>query len=137
MEPLVKFEDIVTHVGVNAFLLPYLGDYPTCVLYMTILNKKIRKHWREWEDEYKKACFSPLIRLKLDDFTKGTTQFLLKNSEYKNNSLNIIIYSMIGFREFVDFLLKVKDFKDLKIESFSISSNLHWTKEDDKTYLKY
>ena len=118
MESMIKFEDVVTHVGVNTALLPFLGDYPTCTIKMSMLNKKIRVHWIEWEDEYKKACLTKRTRIFFHDFSKANAMFLLKNSEYKHYSLSIVIYSDLGFREFTNFLSKVENYDDLKIELF-------------------
>ena len=58
--------------------------------------------------------------------------FLLNNSRYKDYNLRIVIERAREFSEFVNFLSVVKDFKNLKIESFLMNIDLEEDEDDDK-----
>ena len=135
MEALTRFEDIITDFGVNKTLLPFIGDYPTCTLRVSILNKKIRNHWIQQGDEYKKSC-QTRTRFKLNNFPKVYTEFLLENNRYKNYFLIINIYSEDDFWEFINFFSQVKKLKDLEIESFTFK-NWNNNYKVEEAYMKY
>ena len=93
MLPLSKSGKVFTSLGINVALLSNYGNYLECHLLMSLLSQDIRKHWIEWEDEFRQAMDVNRQMVSLIKFDQDARESLLSSEKnhFKYRYLDLII----------------------------------------------